>query len=695
MHSTTSFRSARCCLICCAVFCLPASHVQAQPTQATLDTVTVQSEAAQETARGPVSGYRAKRAVSATKTDTPLAETPQSVTVVTRDQITEQGMGNLQDLLSYAAGVRSDAYGIDGRTDSVRVRGASPITYLDGLRGNYGYYTSTIRPDPYTLERVEVLRGPAGTLYGAGGTGGIVHMTSKRPQFEAGREAGVQLGSHNRRQVQLDLTGPIHEQLAWRIVALARKAGTQVDYVPDNRLLFMPALTWRPRAATTLTLHALWQKDESGSTSQFFPWAGTLYPARPGLLPTRRFIGEPCDHYDTRRAHAGWELEHTFSPQWQLRQNYRYSRNTNDGLYHYADFFTLVGGWGADPVNQRILKRIYSDTRTQNAMHLLDTHLQGRLVTGSLRHTLLAGLDVIRQHEDSWRAPNRSSTIDAWQPVYGQTVYASTRAAQPRTTQRQTGFYVQDQIQWDAWTILAGLRHDRAAGGKAGAAREKTSATTKRLGVLYASAARIHPYISYAESFEPQAARQGQTFKPLRGKQWEIGLKYEPEGRALALNAALYHLREQNRIRTLRPDVYDQLGETRTRGLELEARGRLAPRLELLAHYNHIRPDAQLEGLPKHQASLWAMHYFGASRQQGFSAGAGLRWMSAFHDRSGPRIPASTLLDFMLAWDAPHWRVALNVTNATDKTYFATCLARGDCWIGARRNVLLSATWRF
>ena len=243
MHSTTSFRSARCCLICCAVFCLPASHVQAQPTQATLDTVTVQSEAAQETARGPVSGYRAKRAVSATKTDTPLAETPQSVTVVTRDQITEQGMGNLQDLLSYAAGVRSDAYGIDGRTDSVRVRGASPITYLDGLRGNYGYYTSTIRPDPYTLERVEVLRGPAGTLYGAGGTGGIVHMTSKRPQFEAGREAGVQLGSHNRRQVQLDLTGPIHEQLAWRIVALARKAGTQVDYVPDNRLLFMPALT--------------------------------------------------------------------------------------------------------------------------------------------------------------------------------------------------------------------------------------------------------------------------------------------------------------------------------------------------------------------------------------------------------------------------------------------------------------------
>ena len=127
----------------------------------------------------------------------------------------------------------------------------------------------------------------------------------------------------------------------------------------------------------------------------------------------------------------------------------------------------------------------------------------------------------------------------------------------------------------------------------------------------------------------------------------------------------------------------------------LEARGRLAPRLELLAHYNHIRPDAQLEGLPKHQASLWAMHYFGASRQQGFSAGAGLRWMSAFHDRSGPRIPASTLLDFMLAWDAPHWRVALNVANATDKTYFATCLARGDCWISARRNVLLSATWRF
>ncbi|HZF85598.1 MAG TPA: TonB-dependent receptor plug domain-containing protein, partial [Burkholderiaceae bacterium] len=169
-----------------------------------LPAVQVDANAERETATSPVIGYRAKNAATATKTDTPLAETPQSVTVVTRDQIVDQGATNLQDALTYAAGVRSDAYGLDSRADSARIRGTEPTVFLDGLRQAYGYYTSTTRTDPFTLERLEVLRGPSGMLFGAGTAAGVVNMVSKRPLFETQREIGVQYGSFNRRQLQVD-----------------------------------------------------------------------------------------------------------------------------------------------------------------------------------------------------------------------------------------------------------------------------------------------------------------------------------------------------------------------------------------------------------------------------------------------------------------------------------------------------------
>ena len=503
----------------------------------TLPTISVQARGERETATSPVSGFRARRAGSATKTDTPLAETPQSVSVITRDQITETGMSTLQDVLGYAAGVRSDAYGIDSRADSVRVRGSNVDSYRDGLRDTYNWYTSTTRPDPYTLERIEVLRGPASMLFGAGDVGGVVNLVSKRPQFAQRREVGVQLGSHRRRQAQFDLTAPLSEQLAWRLVGVIRKSDTQVEHVPDDRAVLMPALTWQPDAATSLTVHGLYQKDRTGSTAQFFPWAGTLLPAAPGTLPTSRFIGEPGDHYDSERTQFGWNLEHKLNAAWTIRQNYRHSRNLTDTSYHYGDFFTLVGGWSEDPVNQRILGRMLSSQRVSNHMNLVDTHVQGTLTTGSVQHTLLAGLDYIRQKEDVDRAGG-SSTIDAWAPVYGQWTRPTVRTPDKTTGQRQLGAYVQDQVRWHDWLLVAGLRHDRSAASVAEKDDARDHATTKRLGLMYLTASQWNPYLSYAESFKPVEPNRGQTFKPLRGQLKEIGVKYEPAGQSLAFNAA-------------------------------------------------------------------------------------------------------------------------------------------------------------
>jgi iron complex outermembrane receptor protein len=171
----------------------------------------------------------------------------------------------------------------------------------------------------------------------------------------------------------------------------------------------------------------------------------------------------------------------------------------------------------------------------------------------------------------------------------------------------------------DHWIVTAGLRHDKAVSGAEGSPDEESTATTKRLGLLYAFPSGWSPYMSYSESFTPQAAIKGQLFKPLRGEQWELGLKYEPAGRALAYSAALYDLREKNQIASPLPDVYTQVGATRTKGLELEVKGPLTPNLELVAHYNYTELDKQLEGLPKHQASAWAKYRFSIAGVNGFS----------------------------------------------------------------------------
>lgn len=690
---------------------LPAQAQQAAPaTAGTLGEIRVNANAERETATSPVPGYRARRAATATKTDTPLAETPQSVTVVTREQLVDQGATNLQDALGYAAGVRSDAYGLDGRADSVLVRGSEPSIYLDGLQqfAVGKWYTSTNRPDPYTLERIEVLRGPAGMLFGAGTAAGVVNMVSKRPLAEAQREVGVQFGSWGRKQVQADLTGPLSAQWSYRLVALHRRADTQVDHVPDDRTLLAPSLAWRPDGATSLVLQAFWQKDKAGSTSQFFPWRGTLLSNPNGQLPTSRFIGEPGDGYDTERKSFAWLFEHRFNDQWTLRQNLRVSRNDNDSHYHWGNFYGVdysdPGGWSADPAGQRLFERFYAKSLTRTRLTAVDTHAQGLLQTGAVQHTVLAGLDFSRQREGVRRGSSFSSTIDAYAPVYGVNVpQGIVLGPSTDSTQRNLGVYLQDQLKWERWILVAGLRHDRATTGADGSADERTRATTKRLGLMYALPAGWSPYLSYTESFTPVAGtnRAGAVFKPLRGEQVEAGLKYMPEGSATVFTASVYRLQEKNRTVTDPNNPLNtlQTGATRNRGLELELKTAPARGLELLAHYNYSDVDRQLGGTPRHQAAVWAKQRFAIAGTTGFSVGAGLRFMGDFVDNPegtpGPRVPSVTLLDLVFAYDTDAWRFALNVNNAADKTYVSTCLARGDCWYGARRNVVASMTYRF
>ena len=673
-----------------------------------LPTVEVDAQApASDGPVGPDTGYLGKRSATATKTNTPLAETAQSVSVVTRQRIEDQGAANLQDALNYVAGVRSDAYGLDSRTDSVRIRGSFPTEYLDGLRRQLsGYYTSNARVEPYLLERIEVLRGPASTLYGQGTTGGLLNMISKRPLPETRREFGIEFGSFDTRQVQTDLTGALSDDGTWmyRLVGLARDADTQVDHVKDDRLVVAPSLTWEPSPDTSLTFQGLHQRDRSGSTAQFTPWEGMVESGPNGRIPTDRFIGDLDDRYDSDRSEAAVLFTHRFNPDTTLRHVTRYSDNRVEYASLYADSFSNLANPFLDP-DRRVMGRFAFSEDRRARVWGTDTSLERHLQTGPLAHQLLVGLEYARHREHSESSADFPvgfgggvPDIDIYDPVY--TPYQhGPRTEDPSSGMNHGGIYAQDRVTLGPWVFAAGIRRDRVRNALEGSDVERDLATSHSASVMYRFASGLAPYVSYNESFTPISGTNlvGARFKPLEGEQVEVGFKFQPPGTDWAFNAAFYELEEINQLVSdpTNPLNTVQTGKIHNRGIELELVGRVFDWLDLAAHYNYIDPDTAIEQLPHHQAAVWGTVPFAVGELHGFRVGLGMRYMNAYRDNPAPSTPAVTLFDGMLAYDHGPWRYALHAQNLTDDTYVAACLGRGDCWYGARRNVYASVSYLF
>lgn len=677
----------------------------------TLPAITVKEEAARETATSPVIGYRASRSASGTKTDTPLNETPQSISVITRELIEDQGATDLQDTLRYTPGVFANTYGFDNRGDWAQIRGTSFVQYQDGLRMLFGNYNN-IRPDPYTLERVEVVRGPASVLYGQGGFGGLVNMVSKRPQADAQKQIDLSVGSFSRKQIAVDLTGPLNADgtLLYRVIALGRDSGSQVDHVPNDRSLLAPALTWRPDTRTSFTLYANAQKDLSGSSVGFFPWRGTLLPAPRGQIPTHTFISEPgFDEYRAEQTVVGYEASHQFNDTFTLRQNLRKS----DSKVSYK---SLYARFAPAPVlnsdGQTINRTIINQQNEADAL-TVDTQVQAKWRSGALENTLLAGWDWQDVTLGGGRASANAPAINVYAPVYGNFTPLAAAPIVP-TVQTQSGLYLQHQAKWkERWIGVVGLRHDKATSDTGGAAASKldSSATTGRLGLAYASPEGWTPYASYSESFVPVAGTNifNQPYKPQTSQQQELGFKFQPPGSNTSYTAAVYNIRETNR-RTpdpTNPQNQVQVGEARIKGFELEANVAVTRAFDLIAGYSQTDAKVsksntaaelgkRLSSVPGEQASLWGRYKFLLAGQGGFSIGAGVRYVgSSWDGRDILETPAFTLLDAMFGYEQGPWKASVTVNNLTDKVHVTTCLNRGDCFYGARRTFAANLRYTF
>ena len=666
--------------------------------------------AAAETATGPVQGYVASRSGTGTKTDTPLRETPQSISVVTADRVIDQGATTVQEALRYVPGVFADAYGADSRGDYPRIRGQDPNIYLDGTRMVNTWNFNEWRPEPYTLERIEVLRGPSSVLYGDTSTAGLLNLISKRPRAESASEIGVQYGSFNRKQVQLDSTGKLTKDGEWlyRFIGVFRDSNMQTDYVKDDRIVLAPSLTWRPTNDTSWTVLGTYQKDTTGSSTAFLPHEGTLFAGPNGLIPINRFASEPgWDRYRTETGAVSSLFEHRFNDALTVRQNMRYVHV--EGIYHslYPDVYSKPDNPFLDP-GRRTVARYVSARDSVKDNFTSDTNAELKFATGAVQHKALFGIDYRGYRERASSGGGYDATpFDLYAPVYTG-VTSPDMSAEPDLRQRQLGLYAQDQLRLGPWLAVLGLRHDYVTSDTQGTSGEHYRATTGRAALMYELPFGVTPYVTYAQSFNPvfgSGVCATGVCTPQRGEMVELGFKYNPSP-GNAINGAIFDTTERNRLASDpdNPLLSVQTGKVRIRGAELEVLARITPELDLIGAYTYL--DARVESgdnagkhvetVPDHQASLWAKYRLALFGLPGVTLGGGVRYIGASWDGTDTlRTPDYTLFDAMIRYDNGPWRLQVNASNLFDKRHLTTCVARGDCFLGVGRTVLGSVTYKF
>lgn len=685
------------------------------------------------TGTGPVEGYVATETTTGAKSDTPLRQIPQSISVVGQEQMRDQGVKNWQEALRYMPGVVADGYGIDSRADTAFVRGTEASEFLDGLKRTFNYYVFSYRIDPYFMERIEVLRGPPSVLYGQAPVGGIVNSVSKRPQQTASREVTVEYGTNDYKQVKTDLTGPLTQDGRWsyRLVGALRDADTQVDYVPDDHVALSPSLTFRPQASTSITLLGHYQDDETGSTQQFLPQQGTRFPTKSGFIPSSRFVGEPEDRYDTTTKSVSLFVDHKFDDAVRLRHNSRYLKIHNVYNSFYPNIFS-----GPEPGNpfypyqdadERLIKRVASVGDADTQSYSTDTNLEVKVATGPLQHKFIGGVDYtnFRSQQESGQTVD-DTLFDVFNPVYGLPHNFQNGLdyvpIDSITDQRvtQTGLYLQDQMRLGNWIGVVGVRHDwlhedttnffplEAPGDQYALVDQKNEATTYRAGLMYEFNFGLTPYVSYAQSFVPVIGRRagGGAFDPQQGEMYEAGFKYQPPGLPFMINSAVFDITESNRLAPGPGDTSIQTGEVTIRGFEFEATGNVTANIKTIASYSFTdavysgtdRPGIRVESVPQHLASFWALYSFDTGWLKGWSTGAGVRYIGSSYDGLDiVKTPPVGLVDATIAYDTKDWRWSINASNLEDKEYLSTCFSYGrfDCFVGARRTITTGLTYRF
>lgn len=700
-----------------------------------LDTVTVEGGgAAAGNGRTGVGapneqrGFVATRSTAGTKTNTPLIETPQSVSVITSDQIERQEVRTIRATARYTAGVTPEITGgSDTRFGGFNIRGfdaTANSTFLDGLRLPSTSVINFLSLDPYGAERIEILKGPSSVLYGQNGPGGLVNYVTKKPTGAPLREVEVLGGSFGLLEGRFDLSDTLSDGSPWsyRLTGVARNSENQVDTVDDDRLFIAPVLEWSPDADTTMTFLGSYQRDRAGWGLQFLPYSGTVVANDGRRIPRSRFVGEPgFDRYDTDIGTVGYQFEHRFDETLTFRQNARYSAIRHDEASIYG------GGYADERLG--LLNRNGGSGEADLDTVSVDNQLQAEFETGVLGHTVLGGADFRWTSFDDRVDLYGADPINVFSPVYGSPITYFGRYYDNSVSQDQAGLYLQDQIRLDRLSLVLSGRYDwvntslgRPASDFLGAvdARKSDGAFTGRVGLIYNFDNGLAPYVTYSESFLPplDVSTTGGLFEAEEGRQWEAGVKYQPPGLDATLTASVFDIVRDNAIRfgfdpVAQRSLVEQTGQITSRGVELEGVASVNDNLDLRLAYTYL--DVEITGdipraeggflgnmpttIPNHTVAAWADYTIrDGSMFDGLGAGLGVRYVgSTFGDDANTfKVPGATVVDAALSYERDQFKVSVNASNLFDKDYVASCGNRDFfCFYGEGRRVTgkLTINW--
>ncbi|MGD1467267.1 TonB-dependent siderophore receptor [Vibrio harveyi] len=696
------------------VSALIAGHAVADEDVTQLETMTVLGETYRNTA---------------TKTSLEPEETPQAITIITKDEMDLRGVSTVSEALRYSSGVNTELRGgAVTRLDLFNIRGFINYTnFYDGLPLLFNGWNLQPQIDAAAVEQVEVFKGPTSVLYGNIPPGGMVNIIAKTPQSEPANTVSVRTGTNSLKEVNFDTTGQIGDSnVNYRIVGMAKQRDGQAETSEDERYLIAPSFDWQATDNTLVNVNVYYQNDPSAGIYTTVPAAGSVLDNPLGSLSPDTYLGDKnWNTYEREVLMISYKILHDFNNNWQFLQNARYM--TADSYQEN----TYNSPLAAD--NRTIGRNAYL-TDEDSTSFVIDNQLSGYVAHGNFEHNLLLGLDY--QYLDSdvkyKDTLGYSLTQDIFNPNHNQIdrdalKFAYQQALDIKT--KQLGVYFQDQLRYNNLVMIAGLRWDKYESdtntvsdylGTVTPSKEKLDENNVsfRVGALYELDFGLSPYLTYSESFEPIAGADasGKAFDPSTGHQWELGFKYAPLGGDVSGNLALFHITKKNAILTDPNNPYApqyQAGEVVSQGAELEAKWQATPQADLTLNYTYINMEIKEDSyyhqegktpvwVPEQTASLWANYYYEGTLT-GLRTSAGVRYVgkTEMDAQNSDQVPDYTLVDLAASYDLSAASqsldgasVTLSASNIFDEEYYS-CYDKNNCWFGAERSIEAKLEYKF
>lgn len=627
-----------------------------------------------------VDGYIASGA-QVSKSVTPIAEQQQAVSVVTQQQMQDQGAQNLGQALGYTAGTVAEPFGSDPRFNEPFMRGfpSADAQYVNGLRQSR--YFGATSYELYGMQQVEVLRGPSSGLYGAGQPMGVINQVQKRAQSEDFAEAGLGYDSNSSPQAFFDVNRAVSDDLSFRLTGIGRDQKNQIEDITNESGYLAGAARWTPDEMTTIDFLASYRKDKP-ITPTGVPYALTQIADGDDLRDL--YTGQDnWDDSDRKMWNVGVEISREFDNGWTLSQGFRYEKLDWDYRNTYVGTYAVVNPDGT------FLRGSGAFTEESESVSL-DTRMNGEVVTGAVTHALLFGVDVRKYDAKETSQIQADTSLFDWNNPGAYIAPPTLTAPVQRgdMTLKQIGIYAQDELSMGNWRGTVGVRWDKAK--QTGtqydmpAAYDETE-LTGHVGISYVFDNGVMPYLRFATSFDPEGGlnENMKPLKPTKGYQWEAGVKYQPTAFDGLITASVYDLRQTNvkQWAGYSPEgylLYRQIGEVKSRGLELEATAEIAEGWDLRAAYAYndteqlggTNTGQEMWNAPHHLASVWVDRDFG----NGIRAGGGIRYVGSRESvDNNIELDSYTLLDVGASYTRENIEASLNIANLTDKTYLATC----------------------